>query len=84
MICQKCKDEGLKSKVTSCGGTSTLMWFSSHHDAQGSYHHHDGNTITSSYKCSNGHLFSAKYKKQCPNFDCTWPDEEPVIKYHTK
>jgi hypothetical protein len=67
MICQKCQEEGLKSRVQDLGGTSTLLGYSSYYDEDGKRHSHDPNTLTNYYKCSNGHEFYVTSKSRCSN-----------------
>ena len=69
MICPECKEQGLKSKVFYNGGTVTLMYFQPWYDEDGVYHHHDGNTHTNSYNCSNRHSWTTKTKSKCPAGD---------------
>jgi len=60
MICPKCKELGLKSKVFVGMSTSTLMYFApyyDYYDEDGNYHYDDPNIHTTGYSCSNGHKF---------------------------
>lgn len=68
MLCEYCIEEHKTSKVSSHGGTSTLMDFSDTHywDEHGVEHFHDGNTKTHIYSCSNGHEWMRKGIQPCP------------------
>lgn len=65
MICPQCKDEGKKSQVYPGMSTITAMYFQPFYDEDGKYHNHDGNTITTSYSCSNGHRWVDSGHKEC-------------------
>ena len=73
MICQKCKEQGLKSKVYSGGGSTTLMYCPPFYDEDGHYHCHDSNTTTAEYSCSNGHTWTEHHRGTCW---CGWPIEK--------
>ena len=84
MICEKCREQGLKSTIQSFGGTSTLAGYIPFYDEDGNYHSHDGNTITYSYQCSNGHRFDvSKNGSPCFVSGCDWNDsiKETVTYY---
>lgn len=50
MICEKCAEQGLKSRVTSSGdGSMTLASSYNFYDENGDYHSHNPNTVTSEY-----------------------------------
>ena len=53
MICPECKKEGKKSIVYPGYGSTTLMYCQPFYDENGKYHHHDMNTTTTPYSCSN-------------------------------
>jgi len=65
MICQQCKDEDKKSNVYEGYGTVTAMYCPPYYDEEGKKHHHDLNTWTINYSCSNGHDWSVKSSGQC-------------------
>lgn len=69
MICAQCKIEDKKSRVYDNGMTSTAMYIISYYDENGVYHHHDLNTHTASFTCSNGHSWSESRKSKC---HCGW------------
>lgn len=69
MICKECKEQGLKSTVTSMGSGSTLLGWNPFYDEEGVFHSHNPNRITDYYKCSNRHHFSVVGKAPCPNCD---------------
>ncbi len=67
MICEECKSEVLKSKVYEGITTCTDMYCQPYYDENGKYHHHDLNTSTTFYTCSNGHKWT---KSQKPVWTC--------------
>jgi len=69
MICPRCKELRLKSKVYDHGGRKTLMSHSPYYDEEGKYHSHDPNTVTYDYACSKGHRFTHSYRGDCPQGD---------------
>lgn len=76
MICDKCKEEGLKSTVWPGSTMSTAMSINRYYDEDGNYHLHDGNVSSSSFSCSNGHSWSVKTKSRCPSVQCKWNRNE--------
>jgi hypothetical protein len=72
MICPKCEKEGLKSKVYPGVRTSMLLHCQPYYDEDGKLHHHDRNTATTGYNCSNGHYW---LEKSIGNCWCGWPDD---------
>lgn len=82
MICQKCKDEGLKSRVYGGIGSVTLVYYPPFYDEDGVYHSHDGNTSTAGYNCSNGHRWTVKSNGWCPAPNCDWnKDRKEIVHY---
>jgi len=80
MICPFCEKEGKKSTLYSGGCRTTLMGGNfSYYDEEGAYHYHNPNRITSAYECSNKHLFETKSTKHCPNPNCDFGKEEPIV-----
>ena len=75
LFCTECQEAGLKSRVRSHGGRSTLIGFRPYHDGEGAFHSHDPNISTSGYSCSNGHTFTRKTKKLCPAPDCEYGED---------
>lgn len=65
MKCPTCVNEGTKSTLSVGMSITTSMYFSPFYDEDGKYHHHDGNTTTTSYRCSNGHEFSDSRTGSC-------------------
>ncbi len=53
--CEVCEKESKKYSVTSSGSMSTSLATREWWDKDGNYHFDNPNTITTSYKCSNGH-----------------------------
>jgi hypothetical protein len=61
MICEKCNELGLTSKLFLDGGCSvTCIGINGYYDDTGKYHYHDSNITTISFKCSNGHYGTIK------------------------
>lgn len=61
IICEKCKNEGLKSTIQApMYGTTTLLAYSpGYYDEDGIYHpNKNPNRTTYTYTCSNGHTFT--------------------------
>lgn len=75
MICEECKNQGLKSRVHEEYTSKSLMFNQVYYDEEGKHHHHDMNTLTTYYACSNGHNF---VKKQKPVWLCC-PERSPHI-----
>lgn len=69
MKCPVCIQQNTKSRINNMGIVKTLMSCSPFYDEDGRYHHHDGNTITSGFHCTNGHSFSVARQGSCP---CGW------------
>lgn len=65
MICPSCLSEGKKSLVYPGMASTTLMYCAPFYDEDGKYHHHDANTTTSSYRCSNGHEWAESSGGSC-------------------
>lgn len=72
MICPECKAQGLKSRVEDLGSSRTLLGYRPFYDEDGKRHVHDPNTITTSYRCSNDHVWTVKRKRECW---CGWPNK---------
>ena len=62
--------------VTLTGSGQTLMGFSIFSDEAGDFHTHDGNKITESYKCSNGHSFDRSTGHACDS--CDWRSDYKI------
>ena len=65
MICSECKEKGDKSIVYPGTSSTTLLYCQPFYDGHGKYHHHDLNTTTTAYKCSNGHSWITKSEGEC-------------------
>lgn len=72
MKCETCVNEGKTSRVFPEGGYETLMYCSPYYDEQGKLHHHDMNTCTYGYHCSNGHRWHKSVRKPCPTCGDNW------------
>lgn len=70
MKCEKCVEEGRKSRIYEPGGgATTLAYYAPYYDEEGTRHIHDGNTTTSEWSCSNGHKWSFRTRSGCPQGD---------------
>lgn len=77
MKCPECVQDGSTSKVYGHGSTQTLMgWSGPFWGEDGERHSHDPNWITNGYRCSEGHYWAEKFKRRCPQPDCTYGREE--------
>jgi 5-deoxy-D-glucuronate isomerase len=73
VICEICRSEGKKSRVTPHGGTRHLLGWESYYDEEGKYHAHDPNYLMASFSCSNGH----SWQKNIPNTCwCGWTTDK--------
>lgn len=55
MKCPKCVEEGKRSRVEVVSARSTLLHAPMAYDEDGVLQHHDPNTHTTTYRCSEGH-----------------------------
>lgn len=77
MICPKCKELGLKSKVYGGNvGFSTCAGWQPYYDEEGIHHSHNPNSNTSSLYCSNGHRIVISSSNKCVN--CDYGHEETI------
>ena len=65
MICPECQKLGLKSKAYPGWTTCTAMYCQPFYDEEGELHHHDMNTTSTQYSCSNGHNWAENIKGTC-------------------
>lgn len=64
--CPTCKKKGAQHTIQQLpDGPRTLIAWEPHQDKDGKTHHHDPNTHTSRYKCSNGHEWSVASSRSC-------------------
>lgn len=75
--CPVCEEKGTESRVFPLGHSSTLMGSSPFYDETGVYHSHDPNATTSSYRCSNGHIWNVKSYNSCPA--CEWTGGKTLV-----
>jgi len=68
-ICPFCIQEGQTSRLYEGGCSSTMMYCKPFYDEQGVRHHHDSNTKSYGFNCSNGHRFGLDRKGSC---QCGW------------
>ena len=81
MICKKCSDQGLKSKMCQQQQTyQRLMAQRSFYDEEGRLHIHDGNRETTKYICTNGHEWTLiSFHKCVRGRDCDWKGGEDSL-----
>ena len=73
VVCRHCREAGDTSTVSADEGTrATAMIVNVFHDEQGRRHRHDPNTYTTSYRCSQGHVWEERQERPCPVVDCGW------------
>ncbi len=72
-FCPTCENKRLKSYVYPGLTTTTLAHYSPFYDKDGRYHHHDANTLTTEYHCSNGHKWTEHTSGSCW---CGWPNKK--------
>jgi len=72
MICPKCEEAGLTSRITHFPGECTMGGYFPFSDEKGRMHLHDGNLKTARYECSNGHKWSEPKYNRCW---CGWTSE---------
>ena len=70
LSCKECVNSQKESKVYLVSSMSTLIGCSPFFDSYGKCHYHDTNTITETFKCSEGHFFKRKIKPGV--CDCGW------------
>lgn len=81
VVCERCQKEGKTSRVYHRGGETTLVAFIPYYDEQGKYHHHDSNSVTSEYSCSNGHCWTEERRgSPCPTCGTEWMKERANAK----
>ncbi len=79
MICERCKQQGLKSRVyPDSYGTSTAMLSQVYYDEEGVHHRHDLNTSTRGFYCSQGHRWYVTSGGHC---GCGWVGHPTEVKW---
>lgn len=78
MKCPKCMRLDKTSTVFGGYGSTTLAYYTPFYDEDGKSHHHDGNTQTTSYNCSNGHNWTEESHGHCW---CGWSGGNITITY---
>jgi len=74
MICDKCKEAGIKSGKVYVGYTSeTMVGSQRYFDGDGKEHEHNPNCMITSYSCDQGHSFSVRTVHSCW---CGWKGKE--------
>lgn len=76
MICPKCKELGLRSRVYPGMSMVTAMFFRPFYDEDGELHNHDNNIRTTEYSCSNRHRWVEYSYGKCW---CGWNGGEARI-----
>lgn len=70
--CSICLKKNLNHTVVEKSRSSTEMFFPPFKDDLGE-HHHDYNSVSVEYECSQGHTFWLSGKPPpCPNQQCEW------------
>ena len=75
MICEKCKDQGGKSRVYPGIPTTTSMYYHPYYDEDGNFVDENPNTITWSHRCSNGHRWDIR--TTLGETTVEWKEDEP-------
>ncbi len=73
-ICQRCRASGKDFTARRSRIEQTCMGDIEYFDSNGRHHHHDPNTFTRAYSCSNGHRWARRWKRPCW---CSWEPGEP-------
>lgn len=74
MKCPTCVQTGLKSSVQEeDSGVMTAMYCPSFFDEDGEEHWHNSNTMTMTYRCTQGHTFNETLSYRCW---CGWPEKK--------
>ena len=71
-VCPVCEKQNKKSKVYYHGESATYLCNLPFFDEDGVEHYHDNNITTTTYKCSNLHMFDVESKSLCPAVDCDY------------
>jgi len=69
MKCQKCQDEGLRSRLFVKQVDSPATSVQVYYDENGKLHQHDPVGMSTDYRCSNGHSWTAYATPFC--FNCS-------------
>ena len=72
--CKECAKKNLQSRILVTGTFKTGQYFPEFYDSNHNLHKHDENTITTNYRCTEGHGWSESSVSQCT---CGWPDSGP-------
>ena len=70
----KCPEAGCTATRIYPGMSSTTLMYSQPYWENGKYHHHDLNTTTTKYACSEVHSWTVKSTASCPS--CDYPQED--------
>lgn len=72
--CPECVKEGRRSRVWVGNSRATAAYSPPFYDEEGRYHHHDPNSYTTEYECSNGHRWTETIRHKCW---CEQPAADP-------
>ena len=75
MRCPTCVANKQESFVYPGMSRTTCAYYQPFYDKEGKYHHHDGNTTTTDFSCSNGHQWIDNQNGKCW---CGWPNKESI------
>jgi len=67
LICPECKELKQKSTVTVGAQTTTLMAIRQYYDEEGNFHYEDPNIHSTTYHCSEGHIFNERELETKPS-----------------
>ncbi len=79
MICDTCKQQGLKSKVRiKSQNAIDFSQMDCYYDENGDWHIHDSNDYTDVMICENNHSWQVRHKPvSCANLRCQWGKAPP-------
>jgi len=67
--CPFCEEEKKTSRLHVGASCSTLAGYEPYYDENGKFHNHDGNRVTQTTSCSNGHSFEMSGCMKCASCD---------------
>ena len=77
MICEQCREHGLKSKVFPGMTFVTAMSWQAYYDEEGQYVNNDPNIHTTDYRCSNRHRWVVKDQHKAQTVEYLEPEPPP-------
>jgi hypothetical protein len=61
--------------------TTTTQTWEPYYDEKGLYHSHSPNLVTTTYECSNGHVYEDSVLPMCPVQTCPYGREPTAVPY---